>query len=92
MKIKLLITLAAALFVSGCSSLSLDTRANRVVVSTHKPPIGCKYIAKIVATNDLKNQAIKLGGNYVQLVRTHGANSEVKVGKAYVCVPSRIGF
>lgn len=118
-----LIAVLAAVFVSGCSSIPLEPHATKVVVSTNKPPKGCKYIGQVVgnqgnfftgewtsnrnleagAMNDMKNQTIKLGGNYVQLVTTragstgsHGGAMQqtnvTNVGNAYVCVPSKIGL
>jgi|GEM_PF-6032264 predicted component of type VI protein secretion system len=84
-----LIVLAATLILSGCSTLNLNSRASHVVVSSKRPPLGCRFIGHVVGDQlyDLKNQTTKLGGNYVQLV----SSSKHQLGKAYVCVPSKIG-
>jgi hypothetical protein len=43
-----LMAVVAAVLVTGCSSIPLDPHASRVVVSTNKPPKGCKYIGQVV--------------------------------------------
>ena len=81
------LSIATAL-LSSCASF--ESGSSRVVVSSHKPPLGCKSIGNVAGSslNAMKNHAHQLGANYI-LIPSHANQS---VGKAYVCVPSKIGL
>lgn len=125
MKKKLIISIVFLTFaVSGCSNLGfnvtkLEPSASQVQVSNDEPEKDCKYLDKVVgsqngydgfrdlgfnsnkemeqgAMNELRNQAAKLGANYVQLSDSkttkqsinyfYRAQDGVKLsGKAFKC-------
>lgn len=86
---------AIAVLVTGCSSIELDSHANRIIASPNAPAKGCKYVGQVVgnqgnfftgaytsnknleigAMNDMKNQASKLGANYIQLINSRAGNT-----------------
>jgi uncharacterized protein YbjQ (UPF0145 family) len=107
---------ATALLIAGCSSISLDPQANRVIATTNVAPKGCKYVGQVVgnqgdfftgawtpnknleqgAMNDLKNQASKMGANYVHLITMRAGHTDLRetnvtnVGNAYSCPQSAL--
>lgn len=91
-----------AFLLIGCAVASLKPGAEKITLSTEPAPKSCKFLTSLTgkhksqfqsAMNDIRNQALDLGANYVQMENKQNDGSHITViGNAYHCSTRDLDF